>query len=67
MAAAVNQILPLELIDKCIGSRIHVVMKSDKELVGTLLGFDEFVSKSIFNYRPYIIFYKFFILSAKRF
>lgn len=31
-------------MDKCIGSRIHIVMKSDKEIVGTLLGFDDFVS-----------------------
>ncbi len=42
-AAAASEVLPLELMDKCIGSRIHVVMKSDKELVGTLLGFDEYV------------------------
>ena len=34
----------LELVDKCIGSRIHIIMKSDKEIVGTLLGFDDFVS-----------------------
>lgn len=33
-----------ELVDKCIGSRIHIVMKTDKEIVGTLLGFDDFVS-----------------------
>uniref|UniRef100_A0A663MAI4 U6 snRNA-associated Sm-like protein LSm5 n=1 Tax=Athene cunicularia TaxID=194338 RepID=A0A663MAI4_ATHCN len=33
-----------ELVDKCIGSRIHIVMKSDKEIVGTLLGFDDFVN-----------------------
>ncbi|NXT97887.1 LSM5 protein, partial [Buphagus erythrorhynchus] len=33
-----------ELVDKCIGSRIHIVMKSDKEIVGTLLGFDDFVT-----------------------
>ncbi len=33
-----------ELVDKCIGSRIHIVMKNDKEIVGTLLGFDDFVS-----------------------
>ena len=33
-----------ELVDKCIGSRIHIIMKSDKEIVGTLLGFDDFVS-----------------------
>ncbi|KAA8580527.1 hypothetical protein FQN60_013485 [Etheostoma spectabile] len=38
-----SQLLPLELVDKCIGSRIHIVMKTDKEIVGTLLGFDDFV------------------------
>ena len=27
-----------------MGSSIHVIMKSDKELVGTLLGFDDFVN-----------------------
>lgn len=39
-----SQLMPLELVDKCIGSRIHIVMKSDKEIVGTLLGFDDFVN-----------------------
>ncbi len=34
----------IELIDKCVGSKIHIIMKSDKEIVGTLLGFDDFVS-----------------------
>ncbi|KAJ1882935.1 RNA-binding protein lsm5 [Coemansia sp. RSA 1722] len=38
------QLLPLELIDKCIGSRIWVMMKSEKEFVGTLLGFDDYVN-----------------------
>uniref|UniRef100_A0A2K5CUY3 LSM5 homolog, U6 small nuclear RNA and mRNA degradation associated n=1 Tax=Aotus nancymaae TaxID=37293 RepID=A0A2K5CUY3_AOTNA len=42
-----SQLLPLELVDKCIGSRIHIVMKSDKEIVGTLLGFDDFVNMLI--------------------
>ncbi|MEE6465647.1 hypothetical protein FKM82_006634 [Ascaphus truei] len=32
------------MVDKCIGSRIHIVMKSDKEIVGTLLGFDDFIT-----------------------
>lgn len=36
--------VPSELIDKCIGSRIWVIMKGDKEFAGTLLGFDDFVS-----------------------
>uniref|UniRef100_A0A8C5DEE2 U6 snRNA-associated Sm-like protein LSm5 n=1 Tax=Gouania willdenowi TaxID=441366 RepID=A0A8C5DEE2_GOUWI len=39
-----NQLLYSELVDKCIGSRIHIVMKTDKEIVGTLLGFDDFVN-----------------------
>ncbi|KAJ2558650.1 ubiquitin-specific protease ubp1 [Coemansia sp. RSA 1933] len=33
-----------KLIDKCIGSRIWVIMKSEKEFVGTLLGFDDYVN-----------------------
>lgn len=33
-----------ELVDKCIGSRIHIIMKNDKEIVGTLKGFDDFVN-----------------------
>ena len=40
----VNILSHAELVDKCIGSRIHVIMKSDKEIVGTLLGFDDYVS-----------------------
>eukprot|EP00095_Tigriopus_kingsejongensis_P011012 maker-scaffold1087_size63509-snap-gene-0.15 protein:Tk11012 transcript:maker-scaffold1087_size63509-snap-gene-0.15-mRNA-1 annotation:"u6 snrna-associated sm-like protein lsm5" len=45
-AAAANPstLLPLELVDKAIGSRIHIIMKNDKEIVGTLLGFDDFVN-----------------------
>jgi hypothetical protein len=38
-------ISPSELIDRCIGSRIWVVMKNDREFTGTLLGFDDFVSE----------------------
>lgn len=39
-----NNDLILELVDKCIGSRIHIIMKNDKEIFGTLLGFDDFVN-----------------------
>lgn len=35
-----------ELIDRCIGSKIWVIMKNDREFSGTLLGFDDFVSPS---------------------
>ena len=44
MASAAARLHPLALIDKCIGSRLWVIMKGDKELVGTLRGFDEFVN-----------------------
>ncbi|EXX73448.1 Lsm5p [Rhizophagus irregularis DAOM 197198w] len=44
MTTATNQLLPLELIDKCIGSKIWVIMKSEREFTGTLLGFDDYVS-----------------------
>ncbi|EED21695.1 small nuclear ribonucleoprotein (LSM5), putative [Talaromyces stipitatus ATCC 10500] len=36
--------LKQELIDKCVGSKIWVVMKGDKEFSGTLLGFDDYVN-----------------------
>ena len=44
-----SQVLPLELIDKCIGSRIHIIMRGDKELVGTLRGFDDYVNMVLDN------------------
>ena len=42
--ARMTSILPLELIDKCIGSKMWVIMKGDKEIVGTLRGFDDYVN-----------------------
>ena len=50
-----------ELVDKCIGSRIHIIMKNDKEIVGVLLGFDDYVSillMSVSMVRISIGFYK---------
>jgi hypothetical protein len=32
-----TQMLPLELIDKCVGSKIHVIMKGDKGTLHSLL------------------------------
>jgi U6 snRNA-associated Sm-like protein LSm5 len=34
--------LPQELMDKCIGSKVWVIMKSEKEVCGILRGFDEY-------------------------
>jgi U6 snRNA-associated Sm-like protein LSm5 len=37
-------IFSTELVDKCIGSRLWIVMKSEKEIVGVLRGYDEYVN-----------------------
>lgn len=42
-STSTNYILPLELLDKCIGSKIWIIMKNNKEFVGTLRGFDPYL------------------------
>ncbi|KAJ8748090.1 hypothetical protein K2173_004093 [Erythroxylum novogranatense] len=44
MASNRSQLLPSESIDRCIGSKIWVIMKGDKEFVGTLRDFDVYVN-----------------------
>ena len=39
-----SRILPLELIDKAIGSKIWILMRGQTEIVGTLRGFDDYVN-----------------------
>lgn len=39
-----TRLLPLELIDKAIGSQIWILLRGSKEIVGTLRGFDDYVS-----------------------
>eukprot|EP00435_Cladocopium_sp_Y103_P055638 s62_g18.t1 len=51
--SAAPSYLPLALIDKCIGSRIWVIMKGDKEIVGTLRGFDDYVNMVMDDVREY--------------
>ena len=36
VAANPSHLLPAELIEKCVGSKIWVLMRGDKEIVGTL-------------------------------
>jgi U6 snRNA-associated Sm-like protein LSm5 len=52
-SAVSTRLLPLELIDKCIGSKIWVVMKGDKELTGTLRGFDDYVNMVLEDVQEY--------------
>jgi hypothetical protein len=47
-------ILPLELVDRCIGSPIWVLMKNEREFTGTLMGFDDYVSECSFP--PFLVF-----------
>ncbi|KAJ6692221.1 U6 SNRNA-ASSOCIATED SM-LIKE PROTEIN LSM8 [Salix purpurea] len=50
-----SQLLPSELIDRCIGSKIWVIMKGDKELVGTLRGFDVYINMVLEDVTEYEI------------
>lgn len=42
--ASAGRLLPLELIDKCVGSKCWILMRSSKEFTGTLRGFDDYVN-----------------------
>lgn len=47
-------VLPLELVDKMIGSRVYVLMKNEKEFVAeTLVGFDDMVNLVLSNVTEY--------------
>ncbi|KAK9899592.1 LSM-domain-containing protein [Cystobasidium minutum MCA 4210] len=48
-----SSILPLELLDKCIGSNVWVIMKTEREFVGKLLGFDDYVNMVLENVTEY--------------
>ncbi|KAL6228006.1 hypothetical protein ACLB2K_001960 [Fragaria x ananassa] len=55
MANNPSSLMPSELIDRCIGSKIWVIMKGDKELVGTLRGFDVYVNMVLEDVTEYEI------------
>ena len=50
-----GRLMPLELIDKCIGSKLWIIMKGDKELVGTLRGFDDYVNMVLEDVTEYTV------------
>ena len=49
----VGHILPLEVMDKCIGRKMWIVMKESKEFYGTLVGFDEFLNMNLEDCKEY--------------
>lgn len=48
-------LLPSELISRCVGSRIWIIMKGNTELVGTLRGFDSYVNIVLEDVQEYEI------------
>jgi len=48
-------IMPSELVDKCVGSVIWVLLKGDRELIGTLRGFDVYVNMVLSDVTEYEI------------
>lgn len=43
------EILPLEIIDKTVGQPVWIVLQSNREFTGTLIGFDDFVNVIVEN------------------
>lgn len=39
-----SALLPSELVERCVGSPLWVLMKGEKEMTGTLRGFDVYVN-----------------------
>jgi U6 snRNA-associated Sm-like protein LSm5 len=39
-----SRVLPLELVDRCVGERLWILLKGDREFVGTLKGYDDYVN-----------------------
>ena len=48
----VPKILPMGLLEKCIGQRVLVIMKDEKEFIGILNGYNEFFRIiNLYNFR----------------
>jgi U6 snRNA-associated Sm-like protein LSm5 len=50
----VGHILPLEVLDKCIGRPVWVHLKKDREFYGVLQGFDEFLNMVVADCKEYL-------------
>ena len=49
-----NVLLPLEIIDKTINQSVWIMLQSNREFTGTLIGFDDFVNVIIEDAIEYI-------------
>ena len=48
-------ILPLEVIDKTINQPVWIILQSNREFTGTLIGFDDFVNVIIEDAKEWIV------------
>ena len=39
-------IFPMNILERCIGVKVCIIMESEKEFIGTLRGFDQFYRKN---------------------
>ena len=51
----VENVLPLDTIEKCVGKKVWVIMKNKKELVGTLKGYDDYVNMVMEDVTEYTV------------
>lgn len=58
-----TRLLPLEVIDQAIGSKIWILLRGQKEIVGVLRGFDDYVSVYA-NFRNSFFLSRVFYLSS---
>ena len=49
----VGHVLPLEVVDKCIGNKVWILMQNDREFYGTLRGFDEYMNIVLDSVKEY--------------
>lgn len=53
--SAPADILPLEVIDKTINQPVWIILQSNREFTGTLIGFDDFVNVIIEDAKEWIV------------
>ena len=41
--------LPMELVEKCVGSRVWIVCRGNQEFTALLTGFDDYLSMNPFR------------------
>lgn len=51
----VPDVFPLEVIDKTINQPVWIILQSNREFTGTLVGFDDFVNVIIENAAEWMI------------